>query len=54
MIALPALLPFFAGIVPRRLGISKRSHLRAVGADLALGAVADRVPASRSSRTRPG
>jgi cyclic beta-1,2-glucan synthetase len=37
MIALPALLPFVAGIVPRQLGISKRSHLRAVGADLALG-----------------
>ncbi|MFI5394795.1 MAG: GH36-type glycosyl hydrolase domain-containing protein [Candidatus Binatia bacterium] len=37
MIALPALLPFVAGVVPRRLGISKRSHLRAVGADLALG-----------------
>jgi cyclic beta-1,2-glucan synthetase len=37
MIALPALLPFFAGILPRRLGISKRSHLRAVGADLAHG-----------------
>ena len=35
-IALPTLLPFLAGIVPRRLGISKRSHLRAVGADLAL------------------
>jgi cyclic beta-1,2-glucan glucanotransferase len=37
MIALPALLPFLAGIVPRRLGISKRSHLLAAGADLALG-----------------
>jgi len=36
IVALPALLPFFAGIVPRRLGISKRSHLRAVGADLLL------------------
>jgi len=36
MIALPALLPFLAGIVPRRLGISKRSHLRAAGADLVL------------------
>ncbi len=34
--ALPALLPFLAGIVPLRLGISKRSHLRAAGADLAL------------------
>ncbi|HVO22516.1 MAG TPA: glucoamylase family protein [Candidatus Margulisiibacteriota bacterium] len=36
IIALPALLPFVAGIVPRRLGISKRSHLRGVGVDLAL------------------
>ncbi len=36
MIALPTLLPFLAGIVPRRLGISKRSHLRAAGADLVL------------------
>ena len=37
MIALPALLPFVSGIVPQRRGISKRSHLRAAGADLALG-----------------
>src|SRR4030095_16519359 len=36
MIALPALLPVFAGIVPRRLGISKRSHVRAVAVDLTL------------------
>jgi cyclic beta-1,2-glucan synthetase len=36
MLALPALLPFVAAIVPRRLGISKRSHARAVAADLAL------------------
>ena len=36
MLALPALLPFFAGILPHRLGISKRSHLRAVGGDLTL------------------
>ena len=35
-IAIPTLLPFLAGIVPRRFGISKRSHLRAVGADLGL------------------
>ncbi len=33
-IAVPALLPLLAGIAPRRLGISKRTHLRAVGADL--------------------
>jgi cyclic beta-1,2-glucan synthetase len=37
MIMLPTLLPFVSGMVPRRLGISKRSHLRAVGADLVLG-----------------
>ncbi len=36
MIALPPLLPFFAGILPRRKGISKRSHLLAVAADLTL------------------
>ncbi len=33
-IAVPALLPFFMGVVPRRLGISKRTHVRAVGVDL--------------------
>ncbi len=32
-IGLPALLPFLAGIVPRRLGLSNRIHLRAVGSD---------------------
>ena len=37
-----AMLPFLTGLVPRRLGISKRSHARAVGADLAARAVADR------------
>ena len=36
-LALPPLLPFFSGLVPRRLGISKRSHLRGVAADLTLG-----------------
>ena len=35
-LATPAFLPFFLGLVPRRLGISKRSHLLAVGADLGL------------------
>jgi cyclic beta-1,2-glucan synthetase len=34
-LALPPMLPFLTGLVPRRLGISKRSHVRAVGADLA-------------------
>ena len=37
-IVIPALLPVLAGLLPRRRGISKRSHLRAVGADLALAA----------------
>ena len=35
---LPALLPVLAGLPPRRRGISKRSHLRAVGADFGLAA----------------
>ncbi|HEY8154025.1 MAG TPA: glucoamylase family protein [Myxococcota bacterium] len=35
-LAVPALMPFLSGVVPRRFGISKRSHLRAVGADLGL------------------
>ena len=36
-IAIAPMLPFFTGIIPRRLGISKRSHLRAIGTDLAAG-----------------
>src|SRR5229473_540544 len=35
-IAMPALLPFLMGVMPRRLGISKRTHVRAVGMDLKL------------------
>ena len=35
-IATPALIPFLAGLVPRRAGLSKRMHLLAVGADLKL------------------
>jgi cyclic beta-1,2-glucan synthetase len=35
-IAIPALLPFLTGVLPRRLGLSQRIHLRAVGADLTL------------------
>lgn len=35
-IATPALLPFLSGIVPRRPGLSKRIHLRAVGTDFKL------------------
>jgi cyclic beta-1,2-glucan synthetase len=37
VIALPALVPVFTNLVPHRRGISKRSHLRGVGADLAKG-----------------
>ena len=35
-IALPTLIPVLAGIVPRRSGISIRSHLRTLGTDLRL------------------
>ena len=35
-IILPALLPVLTGLIPYRRGISKRSHARAVGADLVL------------------
>ena len=35
-IAIPALLPFLTGIVPRQRGLSQRIHLRAVGEDLKL------------------
>ena len=35
-IAIPPLIPFLTGIVPRRPGLSKRVHLRAVGTDLKL------------------
>ncbi len=35
-LAAPAFLPLFLGLVPRRLGISKRSHLLALGEDLLL------------------
>ena len=34
----PEALPVLAGLRPRRQGISKRSHLRAIGGDVALGA----------------
>ena len=37
-IALPALLPVFAGIVPSRAGVTLRSHLRALRKDVWLGA----------------
>ncbi|HEX7950429.1 MAG TPA: glucoamylase family protein [Candidatus Limnocylindrales bacterium] len=38
-IVIPALLPVFGGLLPRRQGISRRSHLRAVGGDISLAAV---------------
>ncbi len=34
----PSALPVLAGLLPKRQGISKRSHLRAVGADVTLAA----------------
>jgi cyclic beta-1,2-glucan synthetase len=37
-VIIPAALPILPGLLPRRKGISKRSHLRAVGADIALAA----------------
>jgi cyclic beta-1,2-glucan synthetase len=37
-IALPSLLPVLRGLIPRRRGISKRSHARAVGRDAVLAA----------------
>ncbi len=37
-IAIPALLPAFAEAIPRRAGISKRTHIRAVGRSFALAA----------------
>jgi cyclic beta-1,2-glucan synthetase len=36
-VAIPALLPFFMGLSPRRRGISLRSHIRGVLGDLGLG-----------------
>jgi len=36
LLALPPLLPVFSGLLPPRLGISKRSHLRNVAADVTL------------------
>src|SRR5206468_11515328 len=35
-IALPALMPAFADVIPRRSGISKRTHLRTVGRGFAI------------------
>ncbi|MEP7111788.1 MAG: glucoamylase family protein [Ilumatobacteraceae bacterium] len=35
LVVVPAAIPLVAGLLPRRRGISKRSHLRALGADIA-------------------
>ena len=40
-VAVPALLPVLGGVIPRRRGISKRSHARAVGRDAILAASHD-------------
>ncbi|HEY4946081.1 MAG TPA: glucoamylase family protein [Candidatus Limnocylindrales bacterium] len=37
-VIIPAALPVLAGLIPQRKGISKRSHLRAVGEDIGLAA----------------
>jgi len=37
-VLIPAALPVMGGLLPQRKGISKRSHLRALGADLSLAA----------------
>jgi cyclic beta-1,2-glucan synthetase len=37
-IAVPSLVPVLGGLIPRRRGISKRSHARAVGRDVVLAA----------------
>ena len=37
-VVIPAALPVLAGLLPRRYGVSLRSHLRAVGGDLAVAA----------------
>ena len=53
-LAIPALLPLLTGLLPRRLGISKRSHLRAIGGGPRAGRLAGRSSWRPSSRTRPG
>jgi cyclic beta-1,2-glucan synthetase len=37
-IAVPSFIPVLDGLIPHRLGISKRSHLRAVGSDVVVAA----------------
>ena len=51
--ALPTLLSFFGSLFPKRRGIAKRSFLRGVAADLAIGS-RRQACASSSSRTRRG
>ena len=53
-VIVPAALPVLAGLLPRRQGISKRSHLRAVGDGRRPRRGPRRPRASRSSPTRPG
>ena len=38
LLIIPAAIPVIAGLIPRRQGISKRSHVRAIGLDLATAA----------------
>ncbi|HEX2784917.1 MAG TPA: glucoamylase family protein [Ilumatobacteraceae bacterium] len=38
LLIIPAAIPVIAGLIPRRQGISKRSHARAIGLDLATAA----------------
>ena len=38
-VGVPAFIPFIDGLIPRRWGISKRSHLRAVGTDVFISAL---------------
>ena len=54
LVRCPPALPVLAGLLPRRRGISKRSHLRAVGADVGARRGPDGARASRSSPTRRG
>jgi cyclic beta-1,2-glucan synthetase len=51
--ALPSGLRFLAGVIPRRRGISKRSHLQAVAGDLVLAAAQVGLTVA-FSLTRPG
>ena len=52
-IVLPTLVPVMAAIIPRRAGITARSHLRALGGDLRLALTLSALM-SASLRTRRG